>query len=813
MNATCPADGFASLCVRALTLWLFVPFGYVGCTAQETARTDDQHRYTNALINSTSPYLLQHAHNPVNWLPWGPEAFERAKRENKPIFVSIGYSTCYWCHVMERESFENEQVAAVLNEHFIAVKVDREQRPDIDEQLMLATQLMNGRGGWPNSVWLTTDGRPWMTGTYFPREQFISALEQLVKFWKDKPDLVDKQAQSLADAIREASKIALPKESVTPDASPLTGAMAELNQIFDARHGGFGKRPKFPPHGALRLLALAARESESERALKMLSRTLDGIWYGGMHDHIGGGFHRYSTDERWLLPHFEKMLYDNAQLMRSFTEAHELTGGKEYRAAVEDIFVWLSREMTHQAGGFYSAIDSESDGEEGRFYTWTVSELSEVLNSNDAKLFAKTYNFSPEGNFTEEATGRRTGTNIPHRTLPDLEPSARSLPDDEDLSRQLATIRDGLLQQRANREYPHLDDKVLTSWNGLMISSLAYAGHALAEPRYVQAATKAANFILTELKEDGKLLRTWRDGQASLPGYLNDYAFFAEALVELHTATNDARWLTEAENVVDEMLEQFEDRSGGGFFFTGELHEDLIVRSKNLLGGGNLPVGNGVAAQVLLQMYEKTGRTKYLDAAKRTLSALSGVMHGAPRQVEHLVLANSQYLALQAEDAPQQRRPDARHEGQAVVASLYVSRDQLIPGQECTLAVALDVADRFHLYGPVEKGGLVMETTLKLSPNETFQAGELKRPQGIEEFDDIVGRQITKYEGLVWFYLPFRVSDEAEIGKTQLQVDLRYQACDSRQCLRPQTVPLAVQLNISPDQSGPPRHASIFESK
>ncbi|MEM7559642.1 MAG: thioredoxin domain-containing protein, partial [Planctomycetota bacterium] len=581
-------------------------------TAENVEHKSSEHKYTNALINSTSPYLLQHAHNPVNWMPWGPEAFAKAKKENKPIFVSIGYSTCYWCHVMERESFENEEVAKVLNEKYIAIKVDREERPDIDEQLMLATQLMTGRGGWPNSVWLTTDGRPWMAGTYFPKVQFIDVLNQLAEAWTEKADLVDQQADNLAGAIRQASALAPPASDATIDARPLQRAILEMNQIFDKQHAGFGKAPKFPPHGMLRLLAYAAKYQNNTSAKDMLEATLDAMFCGGMHDHVGGGFHRYATDERWFLPHFEKMLYDNAQLIHAYTDAFELDPQPKYRAAIDDIFGWIQREMTHPKGAFYSAIDSESEGgEEGRYYTWSVKELEEAIGKEAADYFAGHYNFEVEGNFTEEATGHRPGTNIPFLQTENF---AAKLDDP-----RLAASRRKLREKRKEREYPHLDDKILAAWNGLMISALARAGRELDEPKYTESAEIAAEFILNNMMKEGRLLRSWRAGKASLPGYLNDYAFFLDGLVELHRSTGNEEWLTRAENLSQTMVELFEDKRNGGFFFTSKEHEELLMRSKNLMGGGNLPSGNGVAVRSLLALHEPTDDSKYLRTAEKAL--------------------------------------------------------------------------------------------------------------------------------------------------------------------------------------------------
>lgn len=614
----------------------------VVCIAQEPQLTEVEGnvppRPANALADSTSPYLLQHAHNPVNWLPWGPEAFAKAQAENKPIFVSIGYSTCYWCHVMERESFENEEVAQLLNADYVAIKVDREQRPDIDEQLMLATQLMTGRGGWPNSVWLTPDGRPWMAGTYFPRPQFIDALKQLSRIWDSEQEAVQKQADALSQAVRDASAVDSPVQ-LGDDIDPWQQTLDELGQLYDSVHGGFGDKPKFPPHGSLRILAQAASTGDTS-AQKMLTNTLDALWRGGIHDHVGGGFHRYSTDERWFLPHFEKMLYDNAQLMTAFAAAYEITEHPRYREAVEDIFAWLQREMTHPQGGFYSALDSESDGQEGRYYTWSMAELIDVLGKPQAEEFAAVYRFEPQGNFVEEASGHRPGTNLPY-----LADSLQAV--GHERARVLKPLREQLLAARANREYPHLDDKVLASWNGLMISALAKAGRVLDDERFTLAAGRAADFILSEMHSEGSLSHAWRNGRASIPAYLDDYAFLADGFIELHLSTGDPHWLVEAERLTQQMSDRFEDEQDGGFFFTGPEHEELLLRSKNLGGGGNVPTGNGAAALVLLELYRITENRQYLEAAERTVHGLASLLATSPRQVELLVLAYQRLQELE----------------------------------------------------------------------------------------------------------------------------------------------------------------------
>ena len=759
--------------------------------ANDQAKSSE-HKYTNALIDSTSPYLLQHAHNPVNWMPWGPEAFAKAKKENKPIFVSIGYSTCFWCHVMERESFENEEVAKVLNEKYIAIKVDREERPDIDEQLMLATQLMTGRGGWPNSVWLTTDGRPWMAGTYFPKVQFIDVLNQLAEAWTKKADLVDQQANNLAKAIREASALTPPASDATIDARPLQRAILEMNQIFDKQHAGFGKAPKFPPHGMLRLLAYAAKNQNNTSANDMLEATLDAMFCGGMHDHVGGGFHRYATDERWFLPHFEKMLYDNAQLIHAYTDAFELAPHPKYRAAIDDIYGWLQREMTHPEGAYYSAIDSESEGgEEGRYYTWSVKELEEAIGKEAAEYFANDYNFQAEGNFTEEATGHRPGTNIPFLARDGFE----SKLDDP----RLLAARKKLRERRKEREYPHLDDKILTAWNGLMISALARAGRELEDPKYIESAETAAKFILNEMMKEDRLLRSWRDGKASLPGYLNDYAFFLDGLVELHRSTGKKDWLTQAEQLSQTMVELFEDKQNGGFYFTSHEHEALLMRSKNLMGGGNLPSGNGVAVHSLLALHELTDDSKYLRTAKRALRSFTDLMLKSPRQVEHLVLAAAEFQAL-GETSDTARDIASEHKDTAVHARVTLTSSSLPPAGKLQGTLRLSIQSGFHLYSPEANDGVAegdvrtftvsltsLDKNLKLTPE--FPAGKQMK-------DPVLDKVITIYADEVT--VPFQCSWESPLkpGKQKVSLQFEYQACDDQRCLIPVKVPLEFEITI-----------------
>ncbi|MCA9125450.1 MAG: DUF255 domain-containing protein [Planctomycetales bacterium] len=764
--------------------------------------------HTNALAGSTSPYLLQHAHNPVHWMPWGAAAFLKAQQENKPIFLSIGYSTCFWCHVMERESFEDEEVAAILNEHYIAIKVDREQRPDIDEQMMLATQLMTGRGGWPNSVWLTTDGRPWMAGTYFPKSQFMAALTQLSRIWQDEPAKVQLQADSLSQAVRNAAALQTGSPSVI-NVRPVDRALEEMTQLFDSQHGGFGSHPKFPPHGQLRLLSHLAL-TRREESLKMLTSTLDAMWCGGIHDHIGGGFHRYSTDQRWFLPHFEKMLYDNAQLIRAYAEAYELTERPLYRQAVDDIFTWVDREMTDPQGGFYSALDSESDGVEGAYYTWTSAELSQILLPAEFVQFVDAYHISEGGNFVEEATGKPTGTNIPYMFLDQLhtlDSEESSLP----LSNNaLAGARAKLREARQHRRYPHRDDKVITAWNGLMIAALAQAGRILNEPRYTSAAENAALFIMENMvDEQGRLLRNWRQGRAEGLGYLNDYAFLADGLMQLFLTTHDVRWRDATERLIEKMHLSFED-SSGGYFFSSLDHEELLTRTKHLNGSGNLPSGNGVAVNVLLDLYESTYKQEYLFAARQHLGYFAQLMQASPRQVEYLVLAESRWREIEdqltADDAGA-AEPDDRQSTIAVTAELRVRPTKLSVADAkdgFQAVVDLLIGDGYHIYGSAPSSDespdlSVQETIVELMDSPEFVVRSIERPDGTEFRDEVLGQTLTIYEGKVRFVLNLSLTGRAGRGETSipLVVRLTFQACDSRTCLAPAKLLLRATIRLS----------------
>ena len=590
----------------------------------------------NRLALEKSPYLRQHAHNPVDWFPWGDEALALARETDRPIFLSVGYAACHWCHVMERESFEDAAVAEVLNAHFVPIKVDREERPDLDEIYMTAVQLMTGSGGWPMSVFLTPGGRPFYGGTYFPPESahgrvgFRSLLLQLSQAWRERRDEVEQVAGELVVEIEKAARQRPEPGAPTGAEALLESALDHLTRRFDGEHGGFGNPPKFPPHHALRLLCEADRRGlASADAVRMRDETLEKMALGGIYDHIGGGFHRYSTDRIWLVPHFEKMLYDNALLARVYAEALTLTGRAAFGRVARETCEMLLRDFLHPDGGFFGAIDADSEGEEGKYYVWSRAEAEALAGAS----FCDDYQIRARGNWHDEATRQPLTTSIPHRV--------GELPGE--LSPETLAARDALLQARKRRVPPLRDEKILTAWNGLAIGALAVAGKALGEPRFTAAAKRAADFCLTTLRishppapslgttlvpqakeGESRLLHRWADGEAAIEAFLDDYAYLADGLLDLCEATGESRWKEEAQTLAEEMLVGFWDDEDGGFFFTSGVHEALLARSKDLFDGA-LPSPNGVASRVLARLGGELA-----ERADDLLRAYGGVLSRVP---------------------------------------------------------------------------------------------------------------------------------------------------------------------------------------
>ena len=580
----------------------------------------------NRLQHEKSPYLLQHKDNPVDWYPWGDEAFEIAAREDKPVLVSIGYSTCHWCHVMAHESFEDERVAAMINESFIAIKVDREERPDIDDIYMNFCQMTTGSGGWPLTVVLTPDRLPFFVGTYFPREsrygrrgmtEFIPLLANL---WKNERDNINETGQKVHEQLQ---MLDIDLSGGLPEKDILDKAYQDISSGFDTEHGGFSPAPKFPmPHIPLLMLRLWKRDGRGE-ALAMVERTLRAMHGGGLFDHLGGGFHRYSTDDYWLVPHFEKMLYDQALIALLFVQTYQATGDDYYAGVAREVYDYVLRVLTSREGGFYCGEDADSEGAEGKFYLWSESEISFILDQNEASVLKDYFNISPEGNFLDEATQSRTGDNI-------LYPGAGDVGLDDDGRKLLDSAKTKLFEVREKRAHPSLDNKILADWNCMMACSLAVAGRALDEPRYLEAAKKSVNFVLNNmLSEKGRLLHRWADGETAIPAFLDDYAWLVRSFIELYASTFDPEWLEKALRFNNELDSLFRDSGSGGYYFSSEDSEIITVRRK-IFYDGAVPSGNSVAALNLVHLARLTGSTLLEQRCREQVSAFSEALLKTP---------------------------------------------------------------------------------------------------------------------------------------------------------------------------------------
>ncbi|MBZ5641008.1 MAG: thioredoxin domain-containing protein [Acidobacteriia bacterium] len=593
---------------------------------------------TNHLAGQTSPYLLQHLHNPVDWYAWGPEALEKARLSDRPIFLSIGYSACHWCHVMERESFEDERVARILNEHFVAIKVDREERPDLDAIYMNAIQLLTGTGGWPLNVFLTPALEPFFGGTYFPPEDrdgragLLSILAKVHEVWKSRRAEIEDSAGRMAQTLHAiGAGGAASSGDARVGRREIAAAAADLTARFDPAWGGFGGAPKFPPHGALALLLREHARSRESVPLRMVETTLGAMALGGTYDQVGGGFARYSTDERWLVPHFEKMLYDQALLVPVYVDAWLVAREALYRRVVEETLDFVRREMTSPEGGFLSSLDADSEGHEGRYYVFRPDEVRDVLGPDDGAFFCGIYGITPEGNFD--------GRSILNLASGSLAARAEALGTTEErLVARLAPMRSFLLVARSLRSRPATDDKVLTAWNGLMISAFARAHEALGRPEDLRSARRAADFVLARLARDGRLLASWRDEKARLNGYLDDYAFLARGLLDLYEAGFARKYLDASARIARSLVARFADRTCGGFFFTSEDHETLIARYRSLHDGA-LPSGAGVAAETLLRLAAHLDDRDLEDAALGTMSAYRPSVVRSPSAFASLLAA------------------------------------------------------------------------------------------------------------------------------------------------------------------------------
>ena len=607
-----------------------------------THETTQKPAFTNRLVNETSPYLLQHAHNPVDWHPWSDEALKRAKEEDKPIFLSIGYAACHWCHVMAHESFEDEETAEMMNEHFINVKVDREERPDLDDIYMRSVQILRNQGGWPMSVFLTPDLKPFYAGTYFPPRNyqnmpsFQNVVQSIAKAWRDRRGEIVDNADKVAEIIGESMN----RQTAEPapcGAPMIDKAVEAFKQNYDGNHGGFGGAPKFPPSATLQLLLRHYDRAGDQEALDMAVHTLRAMAFGGMYDQAGGGFHRYSVDAQWLVPHFEKMLYDNGQLCEVYLEAWQLTGDWLFARVAREIIEYQLRDMTHEQGGFYSSEDADSEGEEGKFYLWTHDALMELLGPEDGEFYCAYYSVRPEGNFASPEP-YHDDKNILHvRMAPETFAKERGL-SVEELMERIDALNEKVLAERSKRVRPGLDDKILTAWNGYMIHAMALAGRVLDEPRYTGAAVRAAEFIWTHLRKDGGLLRSCRGGEVRYDGYLDDYAAFANSLATLYETTFTGTWLERAREIADRMIEVFWDKENGAFFYTRADDPTLLVRPKPGFDGSE-PSGNSMAALLLLRLAGLTGESRYRERAETVLAVNHANLNSIPEALPKMLCA------------------------------------------------------------------------------------------------------------------------------------------------------------------------------
>ncbi|MFQ5659061.1 MAG: thioredoxin domain-containing protein [Gammaproteobacteria bacterium] len=739
-------------------------------------REDGTPKFTNRLILEDSPYLLQHAHNPVNWYPWGKEAFAAARRENKPVFLSIGYSTCHWCHVMERESFDKLDVARYMNEHFIAIKVDRERRPDVDATYMIAVMLLTQHGGWPMSSFLTADGKTFFGGTYFPPDRFMKLLHRAAQLWHEKqPELIE-QANSIAAEVQRISTAN--RQAATVDAAVIKQAIDRILQRSDDLDGGFGPAPKFPNETYLMLLLEAAKRHNDQAALAAAEQALQAMAQGGIYDQIGGGFHRYSTDNHWLVPHFEKMLYNQANLVRAYLTAYEITGKGLYARVSRQTLDYVLREMTAANGGFYSATDADSAGQEGAFFVWTPTQIRQALAKEDAALAIRLFGVTPSGNFE--------GKNILYLPRP-IEQVARQqslgLPD---LQEKIERLRTRLRRSREQRPHPGLDNKIVTAWNGMMITALAMAGGILGEPPYLHAAVKAAGFLWNSNRDrkTGQLWRSNLDDRPSVPAAQQDYAYLSEAFITLFDISGQDYWLERAQTITEMMIDQFWDRQAGGFFMNvSSTGTPMMARPKGDRDSA-IPSGNAVALRVLAKLARRTGKNSYLQRARQTLAAHSASIRSYPDAYSYMLLGAQELL----QNESGQRQYAARGN---VLAAATVERGKDRRGW---LNVTLTIKRGWHVNAnrPLDKK--LIATTVGLDEaNSAWTMEDIEYPPALIKQLGFSQDRMALYESSVPIRAQLqKTGAENAGGLSILPVKLKLQACNDKFCLPPEALTLHV---------------------
>ncbi len=732
-------------------------------TAESTPRM-------NRLANEASPYLRQHATNPVDWYPWGDEALERARRENKPIFLSIGYSTCHWCHVMERESFENREVAAILNKYFIAIKVDRESRPDLDETYMLAAQIITRRGGWPNNVFLTPDARPFYAGTYWPREMFMRVLEAVNVEWRDNRAALIASADKISTIIRDYASRRADAAKIT--SASLEEVTASLLKNYDDMQGGFGPAPKFPHEPTLLFLLHRALKTWNEKALEAASFTLEAMNRGGIHDQIGGGFHRYSTDNEWLVPHFEKMLYNQAQLLRAFSRAWALTGQRNHARAARRIIAYVTTDLQAPDGGWYSARDADSEGGEGTFYLWTPAQVKAALPAADATLVTEMFGIDEDGNFE--------GRSIAHLTRSLKEWAAEKSSDEHVFEKRIDALLATLASVRARREQPHRDEKIVLAWNGMMLTALAEAGELFGDERIIQAAARNAGSLWQRMhRGKGRLWRVLFEGKPSIDGQQEDYAYFAQGLLALYDATDDAVWLERAMQVTDAMIELFADKEAGDYFLTEQ--GGPLGRTK-LRTDGAIASGNAVALEVLSKLSRRSDKPDYALKAGALLAALSGLALEQPVMHEYALMAMDEYLF--GETGPR------RYAGQG-----HVRAEARLAGRD-RIEVRLRIAGGWHVNAHKLNEKDLVPTTLKPAPQPGWTFGKVVYPPSVTRVLGFSDTPLALYEGSgVVLTLP--VTARPGNGQGVLRLSLQVQTCSNTLCLEPEELVLSLPVSAA----------------
>ncbi|MCG8068760.1 MAG: DUF255 domain-containing protein [Candidatus Thiodiazotropha taylori] len=733
--------------------------------------------FINQLILEDSPYLLQHAHNPVDWHPWSEAAFQKAKQQNKPIFLSIGYSTCHWCHVMERESFENLPIAALLNRDFIAIKVDRESHPDVDEVYMTAVMLMTGHGGWPMSSFLTPEGKPFYGGTYYTPEQFTSLLQQVNQLWKERPDDVIAQAEKVADAVAESNR--LRGEAKALDEGVIAEALKSMQNAFDEIQGGFGQAPKFPREPWLYLLLDQAQRHGDQAALQMLTVTLDHMGRGGIYDQVAGGFHRYSTDYEWLVPHFEKMLYNQAHLSRIYLGAWRITDREDFRRIATQTLDYVLREMTSPDGGFYSATDADSEGEEGLFFTWTEDELNAALDKQQASLATTLYGVTPSGNFE--------GRNILHlpQTLAEFaDEKQRSL---SDLLTQLKQINQILLETRNKRIPPLRDDKIVTSWNGMMITAFAQAADLLDNTSYRDAALKAAEFLWQQNRyKPGYLWRVHLNGQSSIAATQEDYAYLSESFLYLYDLTGEPLWLERAKELAGAMTGRFLDRQQGGFFMNeAESTITGMGRPKDEGADNAIPSGSSVAIHSLQRLWQRSGDLDFRKQTDGLISRFAPALEATPISYGYLLSAVADH-----------RHGELGSRAYAAQGGIRIHADTSLVAEQTLLNLKIQIPDGWHINSNQPSGKDLIATRMSLAEQSNgWQMGPVTYPKGKQEKLAFQQQPLSVYGGDISLQTLLKQVDGDHPGSTTLPVELQLQACNDQVCLPPETVTLWVDLN------------------